>query len=241
MTRLTGGIRSELHFHLLPAVDDGPVTLDEAIELARMAVADGTGTIVCTPHVAQVDVATIPDRVRELQAQLDRAGVPLRLVGGAEVSPGDVLTDAELSVIAQGPPGRRWVLLEAPLNGAPVEELHATADELEARGYGILLGHPERSKRFLAPDGGLERRLRRGNLLQVNASSLTGLHGDRARDAGIELIDRGLVTVLASDAHRPTRPPRLTEALAVAGDPSLTDSAPAALLERGIAPLRQAA
>ena len=241
MTRLTGGIHSELHFHLLPAVDDGPETLDEALELARLTVADGTGTVVCTPHVAQVDVATIPDRVRELQVALDRAGVPLRLLGGAEISPGAVLTDAQLRVIAQGPPARRWLLLEAPLHGAPVDELHATADELEARGYGILLAHPERSRRFLAPDGGLERRLRRGNVLQVNASSLTGLHGQQARAAGIDLIERGLVTVLASDAHRPSRPPRLTEALAVAGHPRMADAAPAALLERGIEPLRQAA
>ncbi len=74
MRRLTRGIRAELHFHLLPAVDDGPETLDEALELARLAVADGTGVVVCTPHVHQVDVATIPDRVRELQAALDAAG-----------------------------------------------------------------------------------------------------------------------------------------------------------------------
>jgi protein-tyrosine phosphatase len=238
---LTGGIHSELHFHLLPAVDDGPETLDEALELARLTVADGTGTVVCTPHVAQVDVATIPDRVRELQAALDREGIALRLLPGAEISPGAEVTDAELRVIAQGPAERRWVLLEAPLQGAPVDELHATADELEARGYGLLLAHPERSRCFLAPDGGLERRLRRGNLLQVNASSLTGLHGARARDAGIELIARGLVTVLASDAHRPTRPPRLTAALTVAGDATLVDDGPATLLERGIEPLRQAA
>lgn len=238
---MTGGIRSELHFHLLPAVDDGPETLDEALELARLAVADGTGTVVCTPHVHQVDVATIPGRVRELQDALDRAGIALRVLPGGEVSPGTPLTDAELAVIAQGPQGRRWVLLEAPLQGAPVDELHASADELEARGYGVLLAHPERSRRFLAPGGGLQRRLRRGNLLQVNASSLTGLHGDEAREAALELIRRGIVTALASDAHRPSRPPRLSEALAIAGDPALVDVAPAALLERGIEPLRRAA
>ncbi len=89
-------------------MDDGPETLDEALELARLAVADGTGTVVCTPHVHQVDVATIPARVRELQDALDRAGIALRVRSGGEVSPGTPLTDAELAVIAQGPQGRRW-------------------------------------------------------------------------------------------------------------------------------------
>ena len=43
--------RAELHFHLLPAVDDGPADFDEAVALARLAVADGTSLVTVTPHV----------------------------------------------------------------------------------------------------------------------------------------------------------------------------------------------
>ena len=41
----------DLHCHLLPAIDDGPVDLDTALEMARLAVADGITTIACTPHI----------------------------------------------------------------------------------------------------------------------------------------------------------------------------------------------
>ena len=48
--------RVELHFHLLPGVDDGPADLASALDLARAAVADGTGLVVCTPHAHMSDV-----------------------------------------------------------------------------------------------------------------------------------------------------------------------------------------
>ena len=70
--------------------------------------------------------------MRELQAALDAELIPLGLRAGGEVSPGTPLSDAELRVLAQGPPGREWILLEAPLGGGPLSEFHATADEIEA-------------------------------------------------------------------------------------------------------------
>lgn len=241
---MTGGIRTELHFHLLPGVDDGPASLEEALELARLAVADGTGTVVCTPHVHMVEVASVPGRVRDLQAALDAEGIPLRLHAGGEITPGTPVTAAELEVLAHGPAGGRWVLLEAPLHGAGTEDLHDHAAELRDRGYGVLVGHPERCGALVAPGGGLDVLLRAGARLQVNASSLAGAHGLRARAAGLDLVRRGLVTAIASDAHRPDRPPRLTEALRVLGrdaSEALVDGGPAALLRHGIAPVRRAA
>jgi protein-tyrosine phosphatase len=236
--------RAELHFHLLPGVDDGPRTLDEALALARLAVADGTGLVVCTPHVHLVDVASLPARVSALDAALRAAAIPLHVAAGGEIRPGTRPTSAELQILAQGPPGRRWVLLEAPI-GAPqfLDVFHANADELASRGYGVLIGHPERCEELMAPDGGLEHRLRHGAELQVNASSLTGAHGRSSRDAGFELVARGLVTVLASDAHGAHRPPLLAEALRVLAARGIDGGAlvadgPRRLLRDGIPSMR---
>ena len=63
--------RAEIHFHLLPGVDDGPATTDEAVALAIAARRDGTTTIVATPHVHDVVIAEVPGRVRALQRRLD--------------------------------------------------------------------------------------------------------------------------------------------------------------------------
>jgi protein-tyrosine phosphatase len=145
--------RAELHFHLLPDVDDGPVDLDEAVELARLAVADGTSLVTVTPHVRDLlragILSEVPARVDEVAAALARAGVPLELRAGAELAHDDValLDDRELDAIAQGPPGARWVLLEAPLFGGDVDGFLAATAEVRERGFGTLIGHPSAAAR----------------------------------------------------------------------------------------------
>ena len=63
-------VRTELHFHLLPGIDDGPRDDREAIELARLAVADGTRRVVATPHVRLLDLDELPMRTAQLRARL---------------------------------------------------------------------------------------------------------------------------------------------------------------------------
>jgi protein-tyrosine phosphatase len=237
-------VRTELHFHLLPGVDDGPETMDESLTLARLAVEDGTATVVCTPHARDVDVRTVPERVEQLRAELRAAGIPLKIVPGVELAQDDIarLGRAELEIAAHGPADRRWVLLEAPLFlDAP--GLLEAAGELTARGYGLLLGHPERCADLMAVGGGLDELLQAGVRLQVNGSSLTGRHGDQAQEWALELARGGRVSVVASDAHRPTRGPVLTLAVAALVQTGVTPEAaermvaatPRCLLEEGLA------
>jgi tyrosine-protein phosphatase YwqE len=98
-------------------------------------------------------------------------------------------------------------------------------------------------------DGAVAAERAAGAVLQVNASSLTGRHGADARAWGIELIRSGQAGVIASDAHRATRPPQLSAALDVLTGAGLSRgeleplvaAGPRALLEHGIASLRRAA
>jgi protein-tyrosine phosphatase len=241
-------LRVELHFHLLPGVDDGPTSVQESVELATLALADGTGTVVCTPHVRDVDVLSVPARVEELRARLREAGVPLELQVGAEVAQDDVawMSDAAFEIAAHGPPGRRWILLEAPLSLDPDGLFDAVA-EVRERGYGLLIGHPERCPGLMTRDGGLdELAAAGGKLLQVNGSSLTGRHGEQARRWALELALAGRVAVIASDAHRPSRGPVLSAAMAELTAAGVTpetaeatvSTTPRALLDAGIAPER---
>ena len=247
--------RAELHFHLLPGIDDGPADLAESVALARLAVADGTTLVTVTPHVrdllARGIVDELPERVAEVRAALAAASVPLAVRTGAELAHPDVarLTDAELDLLAQGPPGARWVLLEAPLFGGDVDGFRAATAEVRARGFGTLIGHPERCAPLMWASGAIAAERRAGARLQVNGSSLTGLHGDDAARWGIDLIRTGQADVIASDAHRPSRGPVLSpalEALRVAGVPpvhaeDLVAGTPRAFLAHGLAPVVDAA
>jgi protein-tyrosine phosphatase len=237
--------RTEIHFHILPGIDDGPAELHESLELAERARADGTGTIVATPHVrgdfhARVD--DLPDRVADLQAEIDAAGISIALRVGAELGHDMVgrLDQRELDSIAQGPPGARWLLVESPFGGID-DEFGAATEELRDRGFATVLAHPERAAGVLGGMG-LRRELAAGAVLQVNASSLLGRHGGPARDAGAE-IARRFPGALASDAHGAWKPPSLTDGVAAAidlGVPAalarrMADSAPRALMRNGLA------
>jgi protein-tyrosine phosphatase len=207
--------RADVHFHVLPGVDDGPATLEESVTLTKMALEDGTLTIVATPHVCEIDVGELDERIREVRAELARQRLPVELIGGGETAADDVarLSQEELEAVAQGPPGARWVLLESPHNGA-AKAFTAAADELRARGFGVVIAHPERSA---ALDHGrsavIRRELELGAWLQVNGMSVVGRYGDTVRGAALQLLANEEHVILASDAHSPTRPPCLSDAI----------------------------
>ena len=204
-------MRTELHFHLLPGVDDGPRDDQEAIELARLAVADGTSRVVATPHARLAEIEALPALTARLDEVLREASVELDLRCGAELSPDDVgwLDQDELEIIAQGPPEERWALLEAPLVTGDVS-LESAANELRRRGFGVLIGHPERSP--MTPAATVHELAALGAVIQINASSLTGRHGPQARAAALSFARSRLPFLLASDAHSPSRPPQMTAA-----------------------------
>jgi len=238
---------AEIHFHALPGLDDGPATLEESVELLALAVADGTGTVVATPHVRTdfvTDVWQVIEGVRELSAVLAATGIEVDLRAGGELCHEMVgrLSQTELEMIAQGPHGARWQLVEAPFD-ALGHDFHAATDELRDRGFSVVVAHPERSAdAALSGSAGLRRELAAGSLAQVNAQSIVGAHGRDAREAALALISEGLVSVVASDAHGPSRPPLLGEARASLLEQgidrllgtSLTASGPRRLLHRGI-------
>ena len=234
-------MRTELHFHLLPGVDDGPADEAEAVELASLAVADGTSTVVATPHVCRIEIADLSARVEQLSSALAGAGVELQLRQGGELSPDDVfaISQRELEEIAQGPPGRRWVLLEAPLVLTRAS-LRTAAEEVRGRGFDVLIGHPERSPSVSLDE--LRDHVAKGSIIQINASSLVGGHGAQAERRALEIIRSGVPFVLASDAHAASRPPLLTEgARALSSDGVRTeviaaavDTAPGRLLREGL-------
>src|SRR3954447_23481869 len=243
---------TDLHCHLLPGVDDGPAAMAESVEYAAAAAAAGTSTIVATPHVEVVDVAELPDRVRTLCAALEAEGVALDVRCGSELKPFSIpgLSDSDLNTIAHGPPGARWLLYEVPFHGAD-EEFVAGARELRARGFGLLLAHPERSTGMV--DGGglrvIESLLDDGAVVAANTGPLLGREGADRRRAAELLLRRGVPGVVATDAHAPRRPYTLAMAsdavAAVTGRPDvarrLAAETPARLLAEGLARDRRAA
>jgi protein-tyrosine phosphatase len=235
---------ADIHFHILPGVDDGPCSMDESVALAAAAVADGTRVVVATPHVRSgflTDVSELPDRVRELEERLALEEIGLAVRRGAELGHDMVgrLSQAELDSVAHGPPGGRWLLVETPFVGLG-DEFTAATDELRDRGFAVVIAHPERARDCAGAT--LRHELARGSMLQVNAWSLVGRHGPEAYERAHEMLRAGRVGLIASDAHGGRRQPALTLGVAACGQAGLSShdaqrlvgSTPHRLLERGL-------
>lgn len=209
--------RNDLHFHVLPGVDDGPADLAASLALAADAAADGTSVVVATPHVRDgyvENVFELSDRVRELQRELVRERIPLELRVGGELGHTMVgrLRQHELNAIAQGPEGARWLLLEAPFAGFDAA-FHEASQELRDRGFGVLIAHPERAGDPAGIRAAIRHEVLAGSHLQVNVWSIAGRHGEGARELALKLVRDGAATVVASDAHADWRRPLVSRAM----------------------------
>jgi protein-tyrosine phosphatase len=238
----------DVHSHVLPGIDDGPRTTQDALALARAAVAAGTTELVATPHVSwefQTPSQVMRDGVVAMQAELDAAGVPLRLRTGAEVALTRAadLDDEELRALRLG--GGEWLLAESPLTMA-APGLDLLLQRLQAQGHRVLLAHPERAPEFQRHPEMLERLVDAGMLTQITAGSLVGRFGSTVQRFTFDMVAAGLVHNVASDAHNADRrPPGLLAEIeqADAELPGLIDHAewlceqvPRAILDGGAIP-----
>lgn len=208
----------DIHCHLLHGIDDGAKDLETSLEMARMAVADGVQTIVCTPHIMPgVYDNTPPDiraRVQVLAAELEKAHIPLQLLPGcdAHIRPDfvDALRTDRIQPIGAG----RYVLFEPPHNVAP-PRIDDILFNICASGWVPILTHPERLTWIEGRYGILSELVRAGVLMQITAASLTGVFGERARHFAERMLSEGLVHIVASDAHNARRrTTRMSQAVA---------------------------
>ncbi len=213
----------DLHCHLLPGIDDGPETLDEALAMARLAVAEGIQKSVVTPHLHvgrwDNDRAAIEAAVSDYRRALAAADIALEIGFAAEVR-----CDYDiLPLIAQDRvpflgtlDGKRVLLLEFPHSQVPVGGDKLVA-RLLANNIQPMIAHPERNKDIMRDLAKLEPFIEAGCLVQLTADAIAGGFGAKAKKRAREMLERGWVTVIASDAHdTELRPPRLHKGLAAA-------------------------
>lgn len=139
------------HCHLIPGIDDGAGSYDDALEMAEALAAAGFATVCCTPHritgVYDTDAGVIRENVEELQRRITLAGIPLVVRPASEYYFDEFL----LSVIDPPLPVRDSLLLVE----MPPSTIAAVVPEVLYQvirgGYTPLVAHPERSSVFALP------------------------------------------------------------------------------------------
>ncbi len=215
----------DMHCHLLPGIDDGAKSLAEALEMARAAVSNGISRAVMTPHLHpgryENTRSSIERPLQAFRAALREAGIPLKITVAAEVR----LSPEILSLIDQDElpflgemDGYRVMLLEFPHNHIPHGAGNLVSRLLD-RNIRPIIAHPERNKDVIRDLTKIEPFIEMGCLLQLTASAVAGRFGEGAHLRARQLLERGVVTALATDAHNlKARRPELREGMQAAAE-----------------------
>jgi protein-tyrosine phosphatase len=205
----------DLHCHILPALDDGAIDLEDSVAMARQAEADGIEVVCATPHIRSdhdVKVDELEARIEAVNEELELQGVRVRVAPGGEVADEALheVPDGKLRQVSLGATGV-WLLIE-PRPGPITVDLIETVERLCDRNFRCVIAHPERHagadfrERLVAL---VERRA----LIQVTAALIAD---GPAAPTMLDLAADGLVHLLGSDSHssHAGRPVRLSHGLA---------------------------
>lgn len=204
----------DIHSHVLPKIDDGPNTWEESLAMLHQAQEDGIREVAITHHiVSNVDYRReeeILAKFKELKERIGFENIDLKLHLGSEIY---AQPDMELfHKISTYNNNKKYFLVEFPMQGIP----RFVADrffEYIVDGMVPIIAHPERNLGFVKNPHRAFEFVQRGALLQINAGSIMGRHGEPVKDTASLLLSSNLVHFVASDAHNTRgRPMRLRQA-----------------------------
>ncbi|RFP67055.1 capsular biosynthesis protein [Hymenobacter lapidiphilus] len=197
----------DMHSHLLPGLDDGAETPEQALELLRQLQALGYRKLIMTPHVMGDFYRNTPEGIRGALAALKTAAARAGIMGLELDCAAEYYLDEYFGRrLEQQEPlltfggARRLLLFETSYINEPFN-LNESIFNMQAAGYQPVLAHPERYTYLYGRFEELERLRKQGVMLQVNLNSLAGYYSSGAKRVAEKLIDAGLVDMLGTDTH----------------------------------------
>jgi protein-tyrosine phosphatase len=198
----------DVHCHLVPGVDDGARSLEDAIHHLQEFRDLGILTVVTTPHLAASRTAgewrdAIDSQYAALAERAASLCPEVSLGCAYEIHLDDPDADLGDGALGLGDGGR--LLVEFPVLALPAYP-DRMLDVVRKQGWVPVLAHPERYAGIERSYEWIERWREAGVVMCVNAGSLWGEYGVEAERVARRMLGGGHVDVLASDHHaRPRR------------------------------------
>jgi len=202
----------DIHCHILPNLDDGPLDRAEARAMLCLAQRDGIAAVVATPHILRGVYNNTRGMIENAIADLREETAGIQIYSGAEVRIGADLPgwieNGELPLIND----RNFLLLELPpFLLPPVTALGNIICSLKKKQITPIISHPERNLPIRNDLSVMKKLLSLGALFQVTAASIFA-HGEIGKSV-MTMIRKRYVHAVASDAHNVReRPPVLSDA-----------------------------
>lgn len=202
----------DIHSHILNNVDDGSQSFEMSLKMIEKEVSDSVSTVILTPHFAhprktKFTKKELEEKFKDFKQKVSH--LPIEFIFGAEIYYSNKLGTQfkKDDIITLN--NSNYILLEFSLvnESMVVDILH----DIQVNGYKIILAHPERYT-YLSYNDILEASKVKNVKLQINASSILGLNGRKAKKTVFKMMKQDIVDFVASDAHNLERCPNLLEA-----------------------------
>lgn len=196
-------LKTDMHSHLLPGIDDGAQDLEESLSLIRQLVEMGYEKLITTPHIMGDFYQNTPEIIEEQLATVREAvaaeGLSVSIEAGAEYYLDEwfpeKLDRGEIQAF-----GDNYLLFETAFMTQP-QQLFKSIFDMKVKGYTPVLAHPERYM-YLHNDYEQAAKIyEQGVYFQLNLNALTGYYGSEAEELAEHLIAENMVDFVGTDTH----------------------------------------
>jgi protein-tyrosine phosphatase len=194
----------DMHSHLIPGIDDGAESLEDAVSMISRLKEMGYNKIITTPHTYKEYYPntsdTILDGLKVLKSRLEELQIDVQVEAASEYFMDEhfaaLLENKRLLTLGK----TNYVLVEISFFGAP-PGFEDYVFQMGLSGYRPILAHPERYAFYAKNFKKFERLVDLGCSLQINALSLTGRYGSLAQKTAEKLLKNEMVTFFGTDCH----------------------------------------
>ncbi len=207
----------DIHAHILPSVDDGAKSTEEALQLLRMLKSQNTRAVSLSPHFYPATETSLEEYKSRINSSFEKLkaaksdDLPELYLGSEVHYFNGISTFSEIDKLCMG--NSHYILVELPYRAITARTLNEITELNLNRGLGVILAHIERYRRFDGYDALLKLISDGFAIGQVNAYSFLHM---RTRRKALSLVKEGYVGLIASDCHSAEHnPPRIEEAISV--------------------------
>lgn len=197
-------LKTDMHSHLLPGIDDGAPDMETSIQLIKNLKETGYTRLITTPHTMEGLYSNTSEIIlaglKEVREELERQKIDIEIEAASEyfMDPHLAQLIADDDILSFG--AEKYVLIEMSF-AAPSRNYESIIFDLITRGYKPVLAHPERYTYWHRKPELYEQIVQSGCLLQVNLLSLTGYYGRDIKKSGVRFLEKGMVSFLGTDLH----------------------------------------
>jgi len=206
----------DIHNHIIWDVDDGAKTIEDSIDMAKIALEDGIKKIVATPHFMEDSYhkskEEILKKTEKINSLLKEKHIDIEILNGHEaffsIDIVQKIEEEKIFTINNS----QYILIEFPLMNIP-QNSEKIINNIMKRGYRPIIAHPERINSVVNNPSILIPFMEMGCVTQVTSGSLLGLFGEKIKKTSEEMVRRNMVYIISSDAHNTrSRKPKLSRA-----------------------------